>query len=339
MKKNLKKISNFLILIIFTTLVLYFSLKDNFNDIVSQIMSINKINLILCFMLMISYWLLKSLVLKKIANKYNKNYSYKNAFRLIMEVNFFNAITPFATGGQPYEIYSLKKHDIRIMDSTNVVLQNFIVYQIALVLLGIFALIYNHFFSLFPNDSILRRLITLGFIINTLIIVGLFIFAYAKRLNHFIVNTVIRFLGKIKVIKNPSKTASKFSQSIEDFHEGSSKLLENKFEFISLIFYHLLSLCVLYLIPFVLLLGTGNNLSFNAYESIVTSAYVMLIGSFVPIPGATGGLEYGFVQFYGYFVKGPVLNAIMLMWRFITYYFGLILGSIILNVKENKKCE
>ena len=63
----------------------------------------------------------------------------------------------------------------------------------------------------------------------------------------------------------------------------------------------------------------------------------MLIGSFVPIPGATGGLEYGFMSFYGSFIKGSKLNAIMLVWRFITYYFGLILGSIVLNIK--KECK
>ena len=101
-----------------------------------------------------------------------------------------------------------------------------------------------------------------------------------------------------------------------------------------MIIYHFLSLVLLYLVPFILLLGMGKSI--NILEAILTSAYVMLIGSFVPIPGGTGGLEYGFIKFYGSFIKGPLLNAIMLLWRFITYYFGMILGAIVLNIKEKK---
>ena len=74
----------------------------------------------------------------------------------------------------------------------------------------------------------------------------------------------------------------------------------------------------------------------NAFESIIASAYIMMVGSFVPIPGGTGGLEYAFVVFYSNFIKGPVLNAIMLLWRFITYYFGMIVGAITLTLKRKK---
>ena len=74
-------------------------------------------------------------------------------------------------------------------------------------------------------------------------------------------------------------------------------------------------------------MGKTNGL--NPGVAIITSAYIMIIGSFVPIPGATGGLEYGFVQFYGNFFTGSILSATMLVWRFITYYCGIIAGAII----------
>ena len=63
----------------------------------------------------------------------------------------------------------------------------------------------------------------------------------------------------------------------------------------------------------------------------------MLLGSFVPMPGGTGGLEYGFLAFYGNFLTGSALTALMLLWRFITYYLGMILGAIALNVKRVKQ--
>ena len=83
-----------------------------------------------------------------------------------------------------------------------------------------------------------------------------------------------------------------------------------------------------------LLCATGDFTSFSLPLAIMTSAYVMIIGSFVPIPGGSGGLEYGFVAFYGTFITGPKLMAIMLLWRFVTYYFGMIVGAIALNMKK-----
>ena len=107
-----------------------------------------------------------------------------------------------------------------------------------------------------------------------------------------------------------------------------------------MILYAFLALVCLYITPVVLLYSTGDYTSFNALLSIVSCSYVMLIGSFVPIPGGTGGLEYGFIQFYGNFVTGSTLNVIMILWRFVTYYFGMIVGAVAVNIKEGEhKCE
>ena len=103
-----------------------------------------------------------------------------------------------------------------------------------------------------------------------------------------------------------------------------------------MILVNLIALSFLYIIPMFVLFAMGDFSSLNVFNTIITSAYVMLIGSFVPIPGGTGGLEYGFVKFYGTFIGGSVLTSIMLIWRFITYYFGLIIGAIAFNVKGRK---
>ena len=334
--KNLKKVLSFLVLILFTIIVLYFSLKDHYQEIVKEILTINKGWLLVSFILIFGYWFFKAIVLSKIANHYTDNYGFKKAFRLIVEVNFFNAITPFATGGQPYEIYSLKKNNIKFADATNIVIQRFIVYQISIVLLGTIAIIYNKFFPMFPKSNLLKDLITLGFIINFFVIVGLFIITYARRVHHFILNYFIKFLGKIHLIKNVEKTKDRFKSYLDEFHIGANKLLENKLEFVLLILMLLISLCCLYLIPLTLAYGMGHYHDFNSIECILTSAYVMLIGSFVPIPGGTGGLEFGFIEFFSSFLKQPFLNALMLIWRFITYYFGLIVGGIVLNFKRKE---
>lgn len=340
MKKNniLKRVISFIIIVIITSLVLYFSLKDDYKNIIHEIKTINKLWFLVAFIMMFMYWLIKALVRKKLVSKFNKNYKFIDSFKLSLELNFFNGVTPFATGGEPYEVYSLTKHGIKGTDSTNIMIQNFITYQIALVLLGMIAIITNQFVHIFPS-GFLTYLITIGFTINFLVIVFLFVITFGKKIDKFIMKIIVFILSKFKIVKNKENTLEKFHNYLEEFHEGATILLKDKKTFIKMIMLQFLSLSIFYLIPLILLYGMGDYSSLNGYKSIIISAYVMLIGSFVPIPGGTGGLEYGFIAFYGNFIKGSKLNAIMLLWRFITYYFGIMLGAIVLNFKRKKVKE
>ena len=101
-----------------------------------------------------------------------------------------------------------------------------------------------------------------------------------------------------------------------------------------MIFIDFIAIVILYSMPYFIALGFGIRLSI--INTIVTTAYVMTIGSFVPIPGGTGGIEYGFVFFFGYLISGSVVNAIMLMWRFVSYYLGMIFGAIALALYRKR---
>lgn len=336
MKKGLKKSLNIIILIIITALVLYFSLKDNFKTTINQICSMNILWLIVAFIFVILYWLFRSYAMFSIVKEENKKFKFLQSFQLMLRTQFFNAVTPFATGGQPFQVYYLNQCDISVASSTGLVVENFIVYQIALVFLGLVAVISNYFFHIFSEVHLLQKLVTLGFIINTAVIVVMFLVAFAKKINKKIINFGINILTKFKIVKDKEKKLNEWDNSINQFHKSATILLKKKRVFIKSIFLNLLALICLYLIPLILFYSMGLYDKINGLEAIVTSAYVMLIGSFVPIPGGTGGLEYGFVAFYSNFIKGGTLSAIMLIWRFITYYFGLIVGSIAVNMKRVK---
>lgn len=327
---------NIVLLIVITLLVLYFSLKDNFFDIINQIVKMNIGYLLIAFLLLFIFFIFKSLSIYSFSKKINKDFKFRESIQLVLRTQFFNAVTPFATGGQPYQIYYLKKCNIEYTNATGIVLENFIVYQIALVLLGIIALIINTTFNLFSSNNLLTKLITLGFIINTLVIVVMFIVSFSKKMNKFLITLGINILTKLKLVKDREKKLKKWNNNINDFHKGAKKLLEDKKTFIGNIIFNFLSLCSLYSIPVFILYAMGEFEVINIFETIVVSAYVMIMGSFVPIPGGSGGLEYGFVAFFGNFIKGSKLSATMLVWRFITYYFSMIVGAIALNIKKVK---
>lgn len=336
MNNRLKKIINASLLIIVTCLVLYFSLKDDFNTIVNEILNVNIFWLIVSFLLAFSFWFFKAIATTKIANIFKKDYDIKKGIKLVLKTNFFHAITPFAVGGQPYEIYSLKKSKLKLTEATNVSIVNFIVYQIALVFLGIIAITYNHYFDLLKENNLLKNLVTIGFLVNFIVIIALFLLTCTKKINKVLMKIIIKFLNKIHIIKNKDEKIKQFNDYLNEFHHGAQILFKDKLLFVKLVFIHFIGLISSYLIPLTLAYATGIY-SFYGVEAIVISSYVMLIGAFVPIPGGTGGLEYGFITFYSSFIKGSKLNAIMLLWRFITYYFAMILGAILLSFRKKEE--
>lgn len=331
------KIINFILLLSATTLVLFFSLKDNYKEIINIIKTLNSTWLLVAFLLIVIYWFFKAIALHMIIKNFKKDYTFLKAFKFILEINFFNAITPFSSGGQPFEIYSLKKDKIKMADATTIVIEQFVVYQIALVILGVIAVLINFLFNIFPDNSILKHLVTLGFITNTVITLVLFLLAFTKKANKVIIKKVIGLLHKLRIIKDDEKLLKKFNKYINELYDGTKMLLKDKKSFISMIVMNFVGLISLYLVPLALLYSTGDYTSFNGITSIIASAYVMLIGSFVPIPGGTGGLEFAFIKFYGNFITGSVLTAIMISWRFITYYIPLIIGAIAFNIRKKEK--
>lgn len=340
MKKNkIKYIFNFLLIAIVLSIVLYFSLKDNYQEIISTILKMNYIWIFVAILALIIYRLCASLGHYYIIKANNGKVSYLKCFQINLMILFFHGITPFAGGGQPMEIYFLHKEGIPVTKATNITLQNFIVYQIALIITGLMALIYNHIFNVFPNDSLIKYLVVLGFTINTLVLVVTFILSFGKKTNKFIIEKGIHFLAKIKIIKEEKKTQEKCQKYLQSFHDNAIELKKNKKIVAFMVLINIIGLMTMYSMPYPILRGMGINI--NIFKVITAIAYVMIIGSFVPIPGGTGGIEYSFIFFFQYLISGSILHAAMLVWRLISYYFGMVLGAFALALyrKREKRCE
>ena len=142
-------------------------------------------------------------------------------------------------------------------------------------------------------------------------------------------------------IKNKEKFLAKWEERLEDFHNCTKKVKKKKGLFVLGIILNLISLTCYYAIPLFLVYSLHDYNSMTFFTSIVASAYVLIIGSFVPIPGATGGIEYGFLEIFSSFLPTTSVRAVMIIWRFITYYLGMILGGILFSFHKEggKECE
>ena len=338
MKKKSNFIFNFLIIFIVLVIVLYFSLKDDYEEIIRIIMSMNINWFIVAVLLFCLYRAIVGLSVYKLAKVNGERLSLFRGVQISFIIPFFHGVTPFAGGGQPMEIYYLHKEGISITKASNITVQNFIVYQISLVLMGFFALIYNKLFGLFPDNSLIKKLVILGVLINLLVLIVTFILSFGKIINKFILNQGISILGKLRIIKDVDKTRDKFNDYLNNFHKNALKLKRNKGQVVFNIIINIMGIFFLYLVPYAVFRGLGIN-NLGIVDAVVSTAYVMTIGSFVPIPGGTGGIEYGFMYFYGNLINGSVLNAAMLIWRFVTYYMAMIIGAIFLGMYRKREEE
>ena len=336
--KNLKR-NSFIILLV-TLFVLFLVLKDDYKNIIAIITTMDIKFVIIAVILYLAYLFFHTLVNYLWVNEKEK-LSLPQAFQHMVITQFFNGITPFSTGGQPMEIYMLKNHGFRYTKATNVIMQNFIVYQLALVIFGLFAVIYNFITGVLVYKSVLTTLIILGFLINTVVAVVMLFVATSKKFTKSLLNIITKLGNSLHFIKNKEKFLAKWEERLEDFHDCTREVKEKKGLFVLGIILNLISLTCYYAIPLFLVYSLHDYNSMTFFTSIVASAYVLIIGSFVPIPGATGGIEYAFLEIFSSFLPTTSVRAVMIIWRFITYYLGMILGGILFSFHKegDKECE
>lgn len=323
---NIKK--NTILILIITIIVLYIVLKNDFKEIMNAFQNIH-----ILWICLAVFFLFLSIIIRGYANYLiidDKKISIGEAIKHNIIVQFFNGVTPFATGGQPVEIYMLKEHGIPLAKATNRTIQNFIYYQIALVLCGILAVTYNKFFPIFPKAPFLENLVLVGFIINVAVAIFLILVSYYKPVTLKICNLAKKLTKKFKW----HFTNEELDEKFEDYYNGFKEMRYKKKLVIGNILLNMGSLLCLYIIPLFVLYSMTHQYQLNVINTLTASAYVYIMGAFIPIPGASGGIEYGFTQFFGNFIGLEMITAVLLIWRFITYYLAVIIGALVFNLEK-----
>ena len=329
--KNFKKA---ILLLVITLTVLYFVIKDDLPNILDSLRSANPIFLIIGMGFAFLYWLFKSFALHGIVNNYKK-IKRRSILKQTIITQFFHGVTPFASGGQPMQIYMLKKSGLKIAHSTNIIVQNFLLYQMALITHGIIAVLLNFKFDYIVNNILLRNLTIIGFTINALVGIGLLIVSFSTTFNTFVLNILIWFFSKFKIFNDKEKSIEKLRTKLGEFHESATILRQHKIIIFRGYLFNLIGLLCYYLTPLFVFYSLEINI--DPVVVYVCCSYVSIIGSFVPIPGGSGGIEYSFLQFFGGFVTGAVLSATVILWRSITYYFAMILGGLLFTTFKGVK--
>lgn len=334
-KVNIKK--NSLIVLIILILMIFLILKDNLNEILNILGKAKLEWFILGIVIYIFSILIESISLKRIINKYKDNTSLNYSFKLNMITKFFNGITPSSSGGQPFQIYMLNKEKISIANSTNIVMEFFLVYQIGLIILSIICYLLNIIFKFIEFNGFLALLFYLGLFFNTLTLILAIIVGRSKKTSKNILIFCTEILSKLRIIKDKKKITSKIEDTCNDFYLSYKELNKDKVFLLKCVLIQILAFMFRFSVSLLVFKALNLNVSMNLVECTIISIFVFLAGSYIPIPGGTGGMEYAYYGFFGKYVIGASLSSCLLLWRTISYIIPVIIGGIMFNIYANRK--
>lgn len=326
--KITKYVFNLLIIFIIGGCSIYFSIGDHWNQVVDVFYQASWKWLFIMVLIMFLYYLLEALSLWLLTHVYYKKYRLFDALINAMTGIFFSGITPFASGGQFAQVYVFNKQGIVPTYSASILLMCFICYQIVLVLYTSIVMIFKYQFFIQTQPTMLP-LALIGFFINFSVIVGLFIAAKSKMFQDFITHTLIKGLNKVNIVKNYQETCDKIERYLSDFRDQLNILQHHKIVLLQSCLCHGLKLTLLYSMPFLSIKALNISIDGNMFWELVgLCSFIYMINAFLPIPGASGGSEGIYMLLFS-FLGSIGVSSSMFLWRFISYYLGLILGGIV----------
>ena len=323
---NKKHLWGVLIVLAISAFVLYTDLKSTpLSEILGTAHGLNIWALIMVFGLMLLSYVCEAGILATLAHR--KDEPKKSAWsflRIPIIQALFNAITPMSTGGQPSQLAAMIQMGMEGGSSTSILLMKFIIYQIVVFFAYVFTIIFG-FHTVMTKFAGLAVFIAIGFLIHISSIIFLLAIMFAYRFTKRATNWVMDLLGKFMKKERVENWRKATLEKIDTFYAESQKLKKEKNKLVIASVLTILQLLFFYSVPFMVLTALNVPCSWSS----VTQMNIMIIMfmSIVPIPGASGGAEYSFQTLFSTFISshGALILA-MFVWRFATYFFGMILG-------------
>lgn len=261
---------------------------------------------------------------------------------------YYDFITPFSTGGQPFQIYYLSSRGLKAGDAVSIPIAKYIAQQVIFIVFSAIMIImgFTAFRDFLPFDADYSQWVMLacwiGFICNlalVLLVVLLSIGSFGKK---FVLG-ILKLLCKIKLIKNYDEKYAKLMQLVEDYQRTFKFFAKSPKMLVVILFTSLLSFIVQYSVPFFIFCAFGGTPNFNDwFMMLIVAIMIELAASFIPMPGGSGVAEVSFTVMFASSFQSASFWA-LLFWRLLVYYsfifqgFGLLIYDAVRGNKKNKK--
>ena len=362
-KSAIKYALNISLVLIVTTVSIILTTWNKWDSIIENLAKADVKWLFAILGVMLGTIMVRSFILFCFARLYTRDYHLHQAIAVDQVGQFYNAVTPGASGGQIMQAYTYKKQGLHISSAVSALAMYSICFQIVLIIYGLLAFIIKfdlimqmENISIRFNDQFTLVIPTLlltiiGFLLNVSVILIVLLMGYWHGFHNFIMGPVIGLGAKLKILKNPDKTRENLRIQVENFKIEFRRLWTNIPFFILVIVSFAIYMTLKYSIPYFCGLALGNeHTSFQYFwDSVFLGNYHQMITGIIPIPGAAGVSEYVFTMLFvnknnpsdgfyfvgewspsgGYFPKSEALAvSCLLLWRSITFIIPIIVAGL-----------
>lgn len=251
---------------------------------------------------------------------------------------YYDLVTPLGSGGQPFEIYYLKKNGYSGEASTAIPIAKYMSWQLTFsVLCLIFLIMYSHKLVQMSTAVLVLSWVGLG------IILALFLFVFfmstTKKFGAGLVVSVLKLLAKLKIIKNYRTTLKKVLRFVKSYQYSIKNFVKNPWTVL------LSSLCTIgsvfcnSLIAYFVLRSFTENPGMSWFDIVAFSVICECAVAIVPLPGGSGASELSFNALLGSLFPEGTLFWGILIWRILVYFLYLPQGWLIMldgAIKKNR---
>lgn len=241
---------------------------------------------------------------------------------------YYDCITPFSFGGQPFQIYYMNARGVNGGISTSVPMAKYMFSQITFSLIAVIMIfvgsgMYGAQSSLVLSISIISLCINIFFLF-------LIIFAtMSKKLAPSFLKWGIKVLVKIKLVKDFKKTYYKTVRVLLEYQRSIRFYLKSFWVSICAFATSAGMIVLKALIPYLIYVmfnGTGD-----VGFSVIFCKYIIceLASMYIPLPGGAGMAELSFTAVFSALFDDGLLFWAMLIYRIASYYIYLLQGLLV----------
>ena len=135
-----------------------------------------------------------------------------------------------------------------------------------------------------------------------------------------------RLLGRLHILKKPEETRASWEKQLEYFHQSNQYLYKNKVLLVRTYLITFAQLTALFLVSFCIF-RAFNIGRVSPLDMVCSQAFVTMVSSLIPLPGAAGASELSFFVFFSNYFTGGTVKSAILLWRIITYYAVILVSA------------
>lgn len=237
---------------------------------------------------------------------------------------YYDRITPWSMGGEPFQIAFLMRGGVSGSDSCAVTMSRHIVrfFTNAALVIGILVA------SRIATEIWVMVVAILSVLAGLIIPSFMLLCSFKPKVGNKIASGVVKFLCKIKIFKDYDKQMAKIQGDIDKFLGGIRYLSSNKQIIAVIAIAAAIELFATNSVPFFVMRALGHP-EVGYWRILVLCIFVNYASSFAPTPGGAGIAELSFYAIFAATIDGGYLFWAVLFWRIAIFYVPVFLGFII----------